>query len=175
MSRPAMAARDRCQTSVFSRSERFRNPSAYTWTMAASSIRSSRYVRSAGEAVVAGAGPDGVITHKLAQVERNLCAIRGDLHRPLLLCRYSCSERLERDRFAMDEIRHRRGADEAREPAHDLARVGVGRHRVDALDACGDGHDATQQLHLFGAVDEIAASRPGRLVADKQHGVVWIG
>src|SRR5882762_10020469 len=124
MSRPAMAARDRCQTSVFSRSDRFRNPSAYTCTMAASSTRSTKYVRSAGEAVVAG--PDGVITHKLAQVERNVCAIRGDLHRPLFLYRYSCSERLERDRFAMDEIRHRRGADEAREPAHDLARVGVG-------------------------------------------------
>src|SRR5688572_26575562 len=64
MSRPASAACDRCQMSVFSFSGSWLNPSAYICTIAASFTRSSRYFRSdaaggaAGAAVsVAGAGP----------------------------------------------------------------------------------------------------------------------
>src|SRR5437660_2657104 len=51
MSRPAIAAWYRCQTSVFSLSGSSLNPSAYTCTTAASSTRSRRYLRSGGAAV----------------------------------------------------------------------------------------------------------------------------
>src|SRR6187549_90288 len=58
MSRPAMAACERCHTSVFSRSGRAANWSAYTWTTDASSICSRRYLRllSAGAGAAAGGG-----------------------------------------------------------------------------------------------------------------------
>ena len=68
---------------------------------------------------------------------------------------------VERDRLAVHEIGHARRACEARQPAHDLAGVGVRRHRVDALDARGDRDDAAEQLDLLRAVDEQAAARAG--------------
>src|SRR2546428_267035 len=69
MSRPAIAAWYRCQTSVFSLSGRSRKPSAYTCTTAASSTRSSRYVRSAdagaGAFGAGGAAGAGVVAFEL--------------------------------------------------------------------------------------------------------------
>src|SRR6185295_3696110 len=50
-----MAAWYRCHTSVFSLSDSSLKPSAYTWTIAASSTRSSRYLRSGAAEEGAGA------------------------------------------------------------------------------------------------------------------------
>src|SRR5205809_222121 len=49
----------------------------------------------------------------LAQVERHACAVLGDLHSPLLLGRDPCGERLQRDRFTVDEVGDCRGARES--------------------------------------------------------------
>ena len=55
-----------------------------------------------------------------------------------VLCAMRARQGLERHRFAMHEVGHRRRSDETGQPAHDLARVGVRRHRVDPLDVRRD-------------------------------------
>src|SRR5919201_1054269 len=113
MSRPAMAASYRCQTRVFSFNERSRNPPAYTWTTAASSIRSRRYFRSAaaGVDVAIGAGafaPQAavivmIISARTLFMKRSWALTLGPLHSALLL-RLS---QVERDAFQVACNPHR--------------------------------------------------------------------
>ena len=74
----------------------------------------------------------------------------------------------------MHEERRGRRSGEARDPARDLGRVGVGGHRVDLRDARGDRYHLPVDLHFPGPVHEGAPARALRLEADKQHGVPWV-
>src|ERR1051325_321838 len=76
----------------------------------------------------------------------------GDVHGPLALGRDSRRERLKWTVFAVHEIGHRGRPDETRQPSHDLADVGVRRHRVDLFDPRRYRNELAVHLHLLRAV-----------------------
>jgi hypothetical protein len=69
------------------------------------------------------------------------------------------------------DVRHAGRAREAAQPLHDLAGVGVGRHRVDSLDARGHLHLLAVDLDRLRALEQLAPARAGGRVAHEEHGV----
>ena len=155
MSRPASAARYRCQTRIFSRSEQ------------------------AGEAVRIELH-DGGVVHALEEVAAAQSSIvspmRGRVGDPTpSRSLHQRLQRVHRPRLAVHETDASRADRQRAEPAEDLAAIGVRRHRVDLRDARVHRDRVPVNLDLARAVDELTPAGARGLIADEEHRVPRIG
>ncbi len=89
-----------------------------------------------------------------------------------LQCRF---QRVHRSWLTVHEIGHPRRSLEAAQPSECFLRIGVGRHRINLLDARMHRNHLPANLHLARAIHQLPAACAGRLVTDKQHraALVW--
>ena len=139
--------------------------------------RRRRSARAGSGAVGAGRQSGGPALGSAPATKRHLdlLAVLGDLDIPSQLCSMRAFRASFATRLAVHEIRRHRRRAETAEPAQDLARIGVRRHRVDLLDSRADRHVLAVDLDLLRAVDQLPAARAGRLEADEEHRVARVG